>query len=127
MNFPRFWSVVLYVLVSLATYVWFEVVRSPLVFFSNSPPQSQSHHPTDALDVEVEPTYEAHNIGSASGSNLNPGLGTNSKLQVPTTTVDIPSVSRSLSVVITTSDGQVLFYGEITLSSSQRHHLPFLC
>jgi hypothetical protein len=119
MNFPRFWSIVLYILVSLATYVWFEVVRSPLVFSSNSPPQFQAHHPTDALDVEVEPTYEAHNIDSTSASNLNSGLGTNSKPQVPTTTVDIPSVPRSLPVVVTTSDGQVLFCAEIALSSNQ--------
>ena len=97
------------------------------VFPSNSPLQFQAHHPADISGVDTEQTYETHSISSVVGSvradldstsNLNSELGVNSKSQVFTTTADT-SLPRSLPVVVTTSDGRILFNAKISLPSNQ--------
>jgi len=50
--------------------------------------------------------------------DTNSELSMNSEPKVSTTAVDISPLPRALPVVITTSDGRVLFNAEITLSSN---------
>ena len=127
-NFPRFRSLLLCILASSVICVWCKAAHSSLSFSSNLPPLSQAHYPTNPSDV-VEPTYEVHSIhyamafmdsdsDSDSALNFNQESVMNSKPQVFTTNADTSS-SRSLPVVVTASDGRVLFHAEIALCSNQ--------
>ncbi|KAF9642689.1 hypothetical protein BDM02DRAFT_3192822, partial [Thelephora ganbajun] len=114
-RFPCFWSLVLSILVSSVTCIWFKARK-----------------PSDAPGVEIEPTYEADNndtvlppssyIGSVAtfmDSDSNSELDTKREPQALTTNVNTTSLPRSLPVVVTASNGRVLFNAEITLSSNQ--------
>jgi hypothetical protein len=138
-NFPCVWEYILSLLVTSVTCIWFKVVRSSLVGSYNGLPWSQARRSADTPDNEVEPTSEAHGfdsvsppspyigsvvtltdtgMGSDSDSRSNFRSDTNFESRDLTTTTDIPS-PRSLPVVVTTSNGQVLFSAEITLSSNR--------
>ena len=131
-NFHRLWLSVLCILVCLVNCVWLKVVCLSLVYLSSSPPYFQARH-VDILDTGIEPTYEAHinssvlpsfpYIGSVVTSldmdstfDSNSGPGIDSEPRVFMTTVDISSLPRTIPVIVTTSNGQVLFNAEITLS-----------
>ena len=135
MNPSRLWPLFLCVLVPLVNYIWIKVVRSPLVSFPNSLPQLQGRHRADVSDAEVEPTNGTRNgdsalppssyIGSVatfmdadSIPDSNSKFDVNPEPEISLTGVEIPSLPRALPVVITTSDGRVLFNAEITLSSN---------
>ena len=139
-NFPDIWSFVLCVLVSFVTHVWLKVVHSLLIFSPDSPRQFQTRHLADAPDTEVEPTYEARDVGSVlppssyvgsvatftdmgPDSDLGSEFGTIPKPQVFTDNVGTSSPLHYppafLPVVVTTSDGRILFTAEITLPPNQ--------
>ena len=141
-NFPYIRQFVLALLVCSVTYAWLRIVCSSLVGSQNGLFQSQDHCPADAPDDEVGPTSKAHDsnsvfppssytgsvatltdtcLDSESESELNPnsGLDTNFECHAFPTVAEVPSPLCSLPVVVTTSDGQVLFCAEIALSSNQ--------
>ena len=135
MNLPRFWSLVLCVLIFSVNCVWPEVVHKLSLFSSSrSPLQFQGDLHVDAPGTKIEPTYEAHNddplpppssyIGSVATFmdadldwNSNSDFAMDSGPQVFTlNTVDIPSLPRALPITVTTSNGRVLFKAEVSLS-----------
>ena len=134
MYLSRLWSLVLCVLVYSVNCALFEVVRLSLVSSPSATPRLQSSHHADTSDAEVGPPCGVHDNGSAlppssyvgsvvfmdvdSTPDSNSELGMNSEPEVSTTAVDISSLPRAIPVVITTSDGRVLFNAEITLSSN---------
>ncbi|KAF9643057.1 hypothetical protein BDM02DRAFT_3123884 [Thelephora ganbajun] len=115
MRFPCFWSLVPCILVSSVTCIWFKARK-----------------PSGAPGVEIEPTYKVDNndsvlppssyIGSVAtfmDSDSNSELDTKCEPQALTTNVNTTSLPRSLPVIVTTSNGRVLFNAEIILSSNQ--------